>query len=62
MTTTKRKKAEEGYSYYEYLRKFRPKSVRDEEGRNERSDELTKLALNKVRKGLNTSSRRASQK
>jgi hypothetical protein len=64
MPTTKRKKVEKEYSYYEYLQKFRPKSVPKNEGQNgkEPFDCLTKLALDKVREGLETSTRRAPRK
>jgi hypothetical protein len=31
MSKAKRKKAEKGYSYYEYLKKFRPESLPKEE-------------------------------
>jgi hypothetical protein len=53
MATTKRKKADKEYSYYEYLQKFRHKSAPEEEEQaGEPFDRLNKLALDKIRSGL----------
>lgn len=61
---TKRKKGEKEYSYYEYLKKFRPKSLpkENEEKKEEPFDCLTKMAIDKVREGLETSPPRATRK
>lgn len=55
MATKKRKKAEKEYSYNEYLQKFRHKSAHEDEGEaDEPFDRLNKLALDKIRAGLQT--------
>lgn len=63
MPTAKRKKGEKAYSYYEYLKKFRPKSLlTEEEQNNEPFDALTKLALDRVREGLEAPPHRTPRK
>ncbi|OLD28034.1 MAG: hypothetical protein AUJ04_02520 [Acidobacteria bacterium 13_1_40CM_3_55_6] len=62
MATHKRKKTEKEYSYYEYLQKFRPKSVRKiEEERDTSKEPLECLAkLTKKTEHLGTGSRNSS--
>lgn len=64
MPVTKRKKTEKEYSYYEYLQKFRPNSLPKEEEENNGGpfNCLTKMALDKVREGLETSPSRLPRK